>query len=410
MYFATDWVDRIDFATMRGWRLRHLQQEMRHLGLDGIISFRAENIRYFTGLRPLWWPICFTSRNCGIVAHTGDPVLFVTSGDWARCRQTMSWLPPGNILPCGTMEDDGIARTMVQEHFLPALRRLALTGGRLGIDAVNMAVLQELQAALPGAELVAGDACLQDAKATKSTDEITCMRVTNHMAAIAHSRAARRLEVGVRECEVLAEVMHTFYSFGMEVPQCNLIVASGDNTAPIHRFASDRIINGGDLVFMDLGGCFNGYFSDVTRTVVLGRPNEQQRRIYTAVYESMMKAHEVMKPGVTNVEVNEAVRQVQKSHGFEGYLGVLGHAIGITAFDAPLIGEIAATGEKVFELKPGMTFSVEPTITIPGVPGGGGVRLEDCVLITEQGNEVLSKGVPYCTRLLGESDCNCGHP
>ena len=410
MYFMTDWVDRIDFNAMRRWRLQRLQEQMGASGMDGIISFRAENIRYFTGMRPLWWPICFTSRNCGIVAQKGEPILYVTSGDWARCRQTMTWLPQENIRPCATMEDDGIAKTMVWNHFLPALQELGLTRGRLAIDAVNMSVLEELRAALPEAELVAGDACLQDAKAIKSADEILCMRVTNHMAAIAHSRAAQRLEVGVRECEVLAEVMHTFYSFGMEVPQCNLIVASGDNTAPIHRFASDRVINNGELVFMDLGGCFNGYFSDVTRTVVLGKPNDQQRKIFSAVHDSMMKAHEVMKPGVTNVEVNEAVRQVQKRHGFEGYLGVLGHTIGISAFDAPLIGEIAATGEKVFELKPGMTFSVEPTITVPGVPGGGGVRLEDCVLITEKGNEVLSRGVPYCTRLLGEADCSCGHP
>lgn len=410
MFFVTDWVDRIDFVALRRWRRQNLQEKMQGFGLDGIISFRAENIRYFTGMRPLWWPICFTSRNCGMVAREGEPVLFVTSGDWARCRQTMTWLPKENIRPCGTMEDQGVARTMVREHFLPGLQELGLTRGRLGIDAVNMSVLAELRAALPQAELVDGDACLQEAKAVKNAEEIKCMRIANHMAVVAHGRANRRIEVGVRECEVLAEVMHTFYSFGMEVPQCNLIVASGDHTAPIHRFASDRVINNGELVFMDLGGCFNGYFSDVTRTVVVGKPNDRQKKIYAAVYESMLKAQEVMKPGVTNVEVNEAVRKVQKQHGFEGYLGVLGHSIGISAFDAPLIGEIAATGEKVFELKPGMTFSVEPTITIPGVPGGGGVRIEDCVMITETGNEVLSRGTPYCDRLLGEADCSCGHP
>ena len=410
MYFITDWVDRIDFAAMRKWRRQNLQEKMKTFGLEGIVSFRAENIRYFTGMRPLWWPTCFTSRNCGMVAQEGDPILFVTSGDWARCRQTMNWLPQENIRPCATMEDRGVARTMVQQHFVPALQEWELTRGRLGVDAANMSVLEELRAALPQAELVDGDACIQEAKSVKNAEEIKCMRVSNQMAVIALQRANQRLEVGVRECEVLAEAMHTFYSFGMEAPQCSLIVASGDNTAPIHRFASDRIINNGDLVFMDLGGCFNGYFSDITRTVVVGKPNDRQQKIYTAVYDSLMKAHEVMKPGVTNVEVNEAVRKVQQQHGFEGYLGVLGHSIGISGFDAPLIGEVAGTGEEVFELKPNMTFSVEPTITIPGVPGGGGVRLEDCIMITETGNEVLNPGVPYCTRLLGEADCSCGHP
>ncbi|MBI2871894.1 MAG: aminopeptidase P family protein [Chloroflexi bacterium] len=410
MDFSVDWGDRIDFDTMRRWRTRNLQEKMRLHQLDGIISFRAENIRYTTNFRPLWWPINFTSRNCAIIAQEGDPILYPSSGDWARSRATISWLPQDNIRPCGTMEDQGVAHTMVNKEFAPAIQKLGLSSGRIGVDAVNMHVLEELKAALPKVKFVPGDKCFHDAEAIKHAEEIKCMRISNKMAEIAHHRAVEALEPGVRECEVLAVAMHTFYSFGMEVPQCSLIVASGDNTAPIHRFASDRIIQRGDLVFMDLGGCFNGYFSDVTRTVCVGRPNDAQKRIYTAVYESLMKAREVMKPGATNMEVNRVVRAVKERHGFEGYLGVLGHAIGITSFSPPLIGEVAATGEAVFELQPGMIFSVEPTITIPGIPGGGGVRLEDCIMITENGNEVLSGNVPFCEKFMGEETCSCGCP
>ena len=195
--------------------------------------------------------------------------------------------------------------------------------------------------------------------------------------------------------------MKVFYSLGMEVPQCNLIVTSGEETAPLHRFASDKMIRQGDLVFMDLGGCFNGYFSDFTRTVIHGKPNDMQKRIYAAVYEEMMTVHELLKPGHTNVEVNEAARGVIRKHGFEewGFHGVLGHSIGISGFEAPLIGELAATGEKTFEFKPGMCFSCEPAILVPGVPGGGGVRIEDTILITEDGNEILSRH-PYCEELM----------
>jgi len=158
---------------------------------------------------------------------------------------------------------------------------------------------------------------------------------------------------------------------------------------------------------MDLGGCFNGYFSDFTRTVCLGQPNEQQRKIYTAVYETMMNIIETMGPGVTNEQVNRSAREVIKKHGFEehGFHGLLGHSIGISGLTAPLIGELAATGEKVFELKPGMIFSLEPTITVPGVPGGGGVRIENNILITEKGNEVLNK-TPYCQKMLGKGSCD----
>lgn len=412
MDFAVDWTTRIDFDVIRKERLERLQAQMREDGIDGLVSFRAEHIRYATNMRPLWWPITFTDRNCALIPQQGDPVLYVTSGDTARCRDTMHWLPTENIRPCGTMGDYGIARTMVDDQFVPTAKALGFAGGRIGVDAANLHILRGLEAGLPDADIVPGDAVFQAAMAVKHPEEIKCMRVSNKMSEFAHQRAVEFIKPGVRECEVLGQIMDTFYSYGMEVPQCNLIVASGENTAPIHRFASDRMIRRGDLVFMDLGGCFNGYFSDVTRTIVVGKPNHEQVKIYRAVYDSILATKETMKPGATNAEVNEAARAAKTAHGFEGYLGVLGHGIGVSGFTPPLIGDVSATGEEVFEFQPGMTFSIEPTVTIPGVPGGGGARIEDCFLVTDGGNEILSGNVPYCEKLLGEAtkDCSCGCP
>lgn len=411
MYFAVDWTTRIDFDVIRSVRLQRLQAQMREEGIDGILSFRAEHIRYATNMRPLWWPINFTGRNCALIPQEGDPVLYVTSGDTARCKETMHWLPTENIRPCGTMDDKGIATTMVNDEFVPTANELGFAGGRIAIDAVNMHILEDLKAGLPDAEFVPGDETFQTAMSIKHPEEIKCMRISNKMSEFAHQRAVEFIKPGVRECEVLGVIMDTFYSYGMEVPQCNLIVASGENTAPIHRFASDRQIRRGDLVFMDLGGCFNGYFSDVTRTIVVGKPNEEQTKIFRAVKASIDATEETMKPGATNTEINQAARDAKKRHGFEGYLGVLGHAIGVTGFAPPLIGDISATGELEFQVQPGMTFSIEPTVTIPGVKGGGGARIEDCFLVTEDGNEILSGNVPYCEKLLGETnDCSCGCP
>ena len=116
----------------------------------------------------------------------------------------------------------------------------------------------------------------------------------------------------------------------------------------------------------------------------------------------MKEIQRTMKPGHTNAEVNEAARTVVIDHGFKGhdYLGLLGHSIGVTGLTYPIVGEIAAIGsEKEIELRPGMIFSMEPGIFIPGISGGGGVRLEDTILITENGNEVLTT-TPYDEKLL----------
>ena len=402
MHFAVDWTRRIDFDLLRRERTKSLNEQIKAFGLDGLLCFKAENIRYMTGYRPLWWPISFLTRNAGAMAQDKDPILFPTSGCVERCWDSMYWMKKENIRPLATMEDPGIAETEVKEKIKPALEELGISEGKIGIDHVSMIVLNKLKELLPKAEFVDGDQCVLAAQAVKNSEELKCMRVASQHASYAMDRAIKSIRAGIRECEILAEAMHSLYSNGMEVPQCSLIVTSGDGTAPLRRFASDRKVNWGELVFLDLGGCFNGYFSDFTRTVIFGEPNEEQKKIYRAVYAMMMEIQRTMKPGNTNKDVNDAARKAVVDAGFKGYdyLGLLGHSIGVTGLTYPIVGEVAAIGsEDIVELKPGMIFSMEPGIFIPGVPGGGGVRLEDTILITEDGNEVLTK-TPYDKNLL----------
>ena len=402
MYFAEDWTQRIDFSLLRRERTRSLNEQIKKHGLDALLCFKAENLRYMTGYRPLWWPISFLTRNAGIMAADQDPILFPTSGCYERCRDSMAWMKKENIRPLATLEDPGIVENEIKKKFLPAFEELRITKGKIGLDHVSMLVLMKLKEAFPKAEFVNGDHCVLDAQVIKNSEEIKCMRISSEIAGYAMDKAMKSIYAGVRECEVLAEAMHLLYSFGMETPQCNLIVTSGEGTAPLRRFASDKMINWGELVFLDLGGCFNGYFSDFTRTVIFGKPNAMQKKIYRAVYQMMMEIQKTMKPGKTNAEVNEAARKVVIDCGFKGYdyLGLLGHSIGVTGLTYPIVGEIAAVGsENVVALKPGMIFSMEPGIFIPRTPGGGGVRLEDTILITEDGNEVLTR-TPYDENLL----------
>lgn len=402
MDFAVDWTKRVDFDLLRKERQKSLNEQLKEHGLDAILCFKAEHLRYMTGYRPLWWPISFLTRNAGIMAVDQDPILFPTSGCVERCWNTMTWMKRENIRPLATMDDPGIAETEVKKKFVPAFEELGIKEGKIGIDHVAMTVLIKLRETFPRAEFVNGDHCVLDAQVIKNSEEIKLMRASSQNACYAMNRAIKSIDAGVRECEVLAEAMHSLYSNGMEVPQCNLIVTSGEGTAPLRRFASDKQINWGELVFLDIGGNFNGYFSDFTRTVIFGNPNPKQKEIYKAVYAMMMEIKRTMKPGNTNRDVNEAARKAVVDAGFKGYdyLGLLGHSLGTTGLCYPIVGEVAAIGsENEVELKPGMIFSMEPGIFIPGVSGGGGVRLEDTILITEEGNEFFTT-VPYDENLL----------
>jgi len=144
---------------------------------------------------------------------------------------------------------------------------------------------------------------------------------------------------------------------------------------------------------MDMGACYQGYFSDETRTVPVGRPDEGARDVYRAVYDALRSAIKMLKPGNRTVDVHLAARGAIKDAGYEkyGYYGLLGHGIGTSGQEAPVVGEIVTQGEQQVTLQPGMCFTLEPGIFVPGVVG---IRLEDNVLITESGADVLTR-VPY---------------
>jgi Xaa-Pro aminopeptidase len=195
--------------------------------------------------------------------------------------------------------------------------------------------------------------------------------------------------------------MQTLYYLGGEMAHViTPFVASGEHMSPPHRICTDKIIRNGDLCFIDIGAMWNGYFADIGRTMTVGKPSAMQKRVYTAVYQGLMAGIGVMRPGHTNQDVADAIVANVAEHGFGDNLFSLfiGHGIGMGANEPPYIGE-TMPGSTVFDLKPGMVFAVEPLVWVPDVPGGGGVRIEDMVLVTEDEPRILSR-VEYDERLL----------
>lgn len=399
MYFETDYVRRVDFDRLRADRLAKAKAAMEREGLDALLVFKNENIRYITGLRPLWFPFVQLRNAALLVRGQEHPFCFVTGGDWDHRRQTMHWLPQDRVRILPPLEDPVLVRKTTPV-FSQALRECGFGGGKIGVDVVYLYLLDALREALQGSDLVDCDTFMRKLRVVKNQEEVKVMRIASACVDIAFDRAARAVEVGKRECEIFGEATKSLYSLGMEIPQCSSIVASGDHLAPLARFASERMVRAGDLVFMDFGGCFHGMFAEATRTVVCGEPNDDQRAIYRAVRAALQAIIETMKPGNTNEDLHSAAAAVYERHGFGEYAlaTVLGHSIGVSGWEPPTIGDSSVTGE-IVTLEPGMIYSIEPTIIVPSVPGGGGVRLEEEVLITEQGCEVLTRA-PFDPKLL----------
>jgi Xaa-Pro aminopeptidase len=389
----------MDWDTLRRYRVQRAVEMMKKQDLDAILACRVENMRYLTGHRPLWWPSSLNvTRNAAIISKNGEVTAFISSGDLDRAKKVITWLPRDCLQPLAALESPGIIETVVNKQFVPVLKKMGSDKGRIGLDASTFMLMTSFQKALPNAKIVDGDQALSEAKVIKNSEEIKCMRNAALGVDVGLHAAIKTIDVSKRECEVLGEAMKAMYTIGMEIPQANQIVASGGHTSPLHRFASDKIINHGEFVFMDLGGCFNGYFSDATRTVIFGKPTDDQKDIYRAVYGMIQEIERSLKPGITNVELDEKVRGTLKGTKFEkhSYFGVLGHSIGIGPFESPVVGDPAATGEKVFKFEPGMIFSFEPGVFVDAV---GGVRLENQYLVTATGTESLER-TPYDERLL----------
>ena len=372
---------------------------MAESGVDLVLSFRLENVRYISDLRPVWGEyLGMVTRYCCLATQSGaQPALFADESETSRCIENLDWISK-NIEPMTPINSLEQTKTFASKKLVPRIKELGVSRGKIAIDIASLTLINELEKELPGATIVDGDFFLKQTKMLKNSEEIKLLRSAAKIADAGMSRAIENLRPGRRECEIVAFAYEVMQSMGMERPQVASICASGERTVPLHRLSSGRIIQDGDFVFMDFGACYRGYFSDETRTVPVGRPDEKARDIYRAVHEALVSAIAKLRPGNRMVDVHLAARGAIKSAGYEkyGYYGLLGHGIGTSGQEAPVVGEIVTEGEQEVTLQPGMCFTLEPGIFVPGVVG---IRLEDNVLITETGADVLTR-VPYEEDLL----------
>jgi Xaa-Pro aminopeptidase len=390
----------LDHVTIRRERLARLRALMDAHELEAIAAFEYANGRYIADLRPLWAPN-FVLRQTVVVGRHSDTVICLVHQDDAPHRSSvMDWIPSQHIREFPTAAFIESAPPDAVIPIVAALRDVGFRTGKVGIDLTTVPALANLRRALPEAEWVDASTVMNAARVHKTGGEIQIMGIASRVVDLALEAAIGVIAPGVRECEVLAEAMAVFYRHGAEIPQCNLIVCSGPNTAPMQRYAGYRRIEPGDLVFIDIGACFGGMFSEATRTVVLNEPNADQRAIYRLVLDVHRAVIDAATPGATGEDLQEAAAVAMAGTPYASFMQkmVIVHGIGVGYAEAPFVRP-PGTPTPPLTLEPGMTVAVVPTVIVPAVAGGGGIRLEDVVAITESGPLVLTRH-PYDSRLI----------
>jgi Xaa-Pro aminopeptidase len=224
---------------------------------------------------------------------------------------------------------------------------------------------------------------VERARLIKDASELALIREAVVLGAGLYETALNTIRVGVPELEVAAAMEQTARRGGADAMSFETIVAGGARSALPHGRASMAEIPAQGFVVCDFGVILHGYCSDRTRTVWVGQPSAESRRVYAAVLEAQLAAIAAIRPGVTAGEVDRAARNVLKTHGLgKFFTHSTGHGVGLEIHEAP---RIARSEQEV--LRPGMVITVEPGVYLPGK---WGVRIEDMVVVTEQGCEVLT--------------------
>ena len=390
---AVDWEERIDIKRMREERLAKGKKVLKEAGVDALFLFRLENVKYLTGYRVHDWPMIFFGLASSLLINGEDPYVFTMDVEHAQLR--MPWCADRTLEEAGASLEtaDGVRNWAMKAKEIMANHGIK-TPEKIGVDAWNQALIEELPKVFPNTKFVDGQFIMLEARKCKTVDEVNMLKLAANITAAGFAAGLQVLKPGVRECEVLGTIWGKFTSLGSEWTQCANIVCSGPYTAPYRRFTSDRCIEHGDLVIIDVGARINGYYGDFTRVWVCGetaRPTQRQIELHIKTREAMLRAEEAIKPGALTTDVYNAC-------GEENTQGkILGHGLGLAACEPPYIAtESMVPRDKAYILEPGMVFSIEPYC---GEVGIGGIRLEDNIVVTDNGMDVISR-FPFDNRLL----------
>lgn len=331
--------------------------------LDAIAVGHLPNVRYLTG---------FTGSNAVLLFAAAKPVLFTDPRYTIQARQECD--VPVRIVAQGPLWAE-VAREIEKRAYRST-----------GLEAEHVSHVQWTAVAQVlgrGRRLKDASGQVERLRMKKDPGEIEAIRRAVALSSRAFAKAIRKARPGMSELALAAELDHQMRLLGAEGPAFETIVASGDRSALPHARPTARPIAADRILLVDMGASLNGYMSDMTRVAHMGPPSPAARRLYDAVLEAQLAAIDAVKPGATAAGVDAAARAALRRRGLAKlFTHSTGHGLGLEIHESPRLGRLAPA-----PLEPGMTITIEPGAYQQGL---GGVRIEDTVLVTDHGAEVLT--------------------
>ncbi|GEN32835.1 M24 family metallopeptidase [Aneurinibacillus danicus] len=344
-------------------KLEAIRVRMKEEGFDGLLITNGYNRRYITG---------FTgSSGCCLVTESAADLIT----DFRYIEQAIRQAPAFEIV----RHQADMLETVIERAKRYGVKRLGFEKSH-----VTYALYQRLAELADGIKLVPVSGVVEASRLVKTADELQVIREATEIADKAFAHILNFIKPGVTELAVANELEFYMRSLGAASSSFDIIVASGARSALPHGVASDKVIEKGEMVTLDFGAYHKGYCSDITRTIAVGEPGEKMREIYNIVLRAQLNGVNKIGAGMTGKEADALTRDIILEAGYGPYFGhSTGHGIGLEVHEGPTL---SVRGEQ--KLEPGMVVTIEPGIYLEGE---GGVRIEDDVVITENGCEILTR-------------------
>ena len=349
------------------YSLRSIYSVLEQKRLDGLLVSLAANISYLLGAE---------SRDSYLLVSKKENIYFT---DRRYSEEARNFLKKNARLK----ECNG----SVFKHIAESILRLRLN--KVGIEEryLPLAEFTRIKGHSKGNfNLIPTHSIVEDKRLIKDAPEISKIRKAVQISASALKYAQRFLVPGIKEIEIVAEIERFIRYEGAKASSFDIIVASGPNSSQPHHLSGVRKLKNNELVLIDFGVDYQGYKSDLTRVLFLGKINFLARRVYNIVRKAQEKAIKKIAPGAEMAEIDRVAREYIAKKGYASHFTHnLGHGFGLEVHEEPRISPHESSA-----IRPGMTFTIEPGIYLPGKFG---VRIEDMILVTRKGCEVLSGSI-----------------